>query len=411
MNRNEILNKYIDLILKTGIDLQKGQNIYLQFEPYHWDFASRLATQAYKLGANFVDTDCVHQSLVKARIENAPDDSLEYLPEYYSQRFIENSKAPWSRIAIKAPEDPDALAGLNQSRNAKVQKALRKASEPMMKALGAGKLPWLVCALPTQKWAAKILGCEASPQAEEKLWDILIPILRLDSKDPIATWKDLALSLKKRAHKLNDHKFEKLHFEAPGTDLWVYLIAQSHWAGGAIGRGDREFIPNLPTEEVFTSPDWSKTHGKAKVTRPVEVFGSQVEGAYFEFQNGKVINCGAQVGEEQLKAFVAADAQASFLGEVALVDGHSPIFKSGKIFHSILYDENAACHVALGAAYPIGVEDKNLSKDELLKLGYNQSLVHTDFMIGCPEMNVTGFTSSGKAVPILNKGNFSDEFA
>lgn len=410
MNKQELYRKYAQLILTSGIDLKPGQNVYLQFEHCHWEFATLLATEAYKMGAAIVDPNCVNQSFIKARIENAAQDSLEFLPEYQKQRFEECSKAPWSRIAIYAPDDPDVFANVDQSRNALVQKASRQAAAPLMKAAGAGKIPWVVCALPTPKWAAKILGVEPSAEAEAKLWEILIPILRLDTPDPIATWKIECATLRRRATKMDSEKFTELHFAAPGTDLRVGMIPITRWEGGSKAANGREFLPNIPTEEVFSSPHYLKTQGRAQITRPVEVFGSTVEGAWFEFENGKVVRCGAKVNEDLLKSFVAADSNAAYLGEVALVDSSSPIFKSGKTFYSILLDENAACHVALGSAYPLGVEDKNLSREELLELGYNQSVVHTDFMIGCPEITVTGIRADGSKTTIIESGTFTAEF-
>jgi aminopeptidase len=407
---NTYLKKYAQLLLKAGINLQKGQNLYLQFEHCHWDFANIVAEEAYKLGANFVDPNCINQKFLRTRIENAGSESLNYLPDYYYKRFLESAEKPWARLALYSLEDLDVFVGIDQKRNAIFQKTQRLASDPLMKAAGAGKIPWVVCAVPSEKWAAKVTGLAPGPQAVEKMWEILNPILRLDDSDPVHTWNKLSSILKKRAETLSKLHFKKLHFKAAGTDLEVGLIEESIWAGGAFCSAYSEFLPNIPTEEVFTSPHMTQTQGRAQITRPVEVFGSSVEGAWFEFKNGKVVDFGAKVGAEQLKAFLETDENAKFLGEVALVDSSSPIFQSQKTFYSILLDENAACHIALGAAYPLGVANKNLSKDELLKLGFNQSLVHTDFMIGSAEMNVTGIKADGSTVKIIESGKFTKDF-
>jgi aminopeptidase len=236
-------------------------------------------------------------------------------------------------------------------------------------------------------------------------------ILRLDRDDPVQAWWNLAQASVDRCRQLNGQAITSLHMTAPGTDLTLGCIPAAHWEGGTLtGPNGIPFIPNLPTEEVFTTPDWRRTEGRASVTRPVQVMGKRVKGAWFEFRKGRVEDFGADDGTEQLAAFFDIDDRGRYLGEVALVDAESPIFQSGLIFSNILYDENAACHIALGSGYPLIASPEATTPDEKQAMGINQSLVHTDFMIGCPEMDVTGTMAEGQEVPILRQGRFTPPF-
>ncbi len=235
-----------------------------------------------------------------------------------------------------------------------------------------------------------------------------MPILRLDQKSPSEAWKRQDQILKARSKTLNELKFDHVHFEGPGTDLKVFLGPQTIWDGGSHATFDRRaYMPNIPTEEVFTAPDYRKTEGRVLVTRPVKVLENQVLDAWFEFSEGRVTDFGAKAGKEWLERYFAIEEASRYLGEVALVDVSSPIFQSGRIFESILFDENAACHIALGSGFPTAIKGgDSLSDDELKKLGCNIAIVHTDFMIGSEKTSVSGIAKNGKRVPIISKGRF-----
>ena len=266
-----------------------------------------------------------------------------------------------------------------------------------MDACGAGRIPWCVAALPTPEWAAKVMQREASDEAAEALWQTMLPILRLDREDPKAAWRENSDLTERRGIDLTSGNFEIYHFKGPGTDLKVYSNPNHVWEGGDLmSDAGHVFIPNIPTEEVFTTPDWRRTSGRASVTRPVEVLGANVDKAWFEFEGGRVVDYGASEGKEKLDAYFEIDEQARYLGEVALVDSSSPIFQSGKVFHNILYDENAACHIALGSGYPTAVKGGvDMNAEEQSAAGINQSILHTDFMIGSEEVNVIGIAADG----------------
>jgi len=399
------LEAYADLLLQAGINLQPGQEISLGSEPVHWDFINLLAERAYQLGAKNVACNIVHPGFGKARVDHSHEEYLDYVPDYAVARLDHFAATGAASLYVGGSEHPQLMKDIDQKRNGVIQKSRRLAFKNYREATSSSRIPWCFCELPTPAWAEQVLG---EPDTEA-LWDILVPILRLDTPDPIATWRELADTLGKRAAALDAMKVVKLHFEAPGTDLEVHIPEPCRWLGGSAKLPDgTAFMPNLPTEEIFTSPDFRKTSGRAQVTRPVEVLGSEVHGAWFEFADGEVVDYGAESGKERLDTFFELDEKARRLGEVALVDSGSPIFQSGRIFHSILYDENAACHIALGSSYADTYEGgPDLSEEERLAVGLNQSLLHTDFMIGCDSLRVTGTDAGGAEIPIMEDGTFS----
>lgn len=279
---------------------------------------------------------------------------------------------------------------------------------------------WLVIAAPGPNWARHVFR-QSGPQfagmadklsdeaITDRLWSELEKILRLDQADPAQAWLDHAAALQERCLKLDSLKLKAVRFLNADSDLYVGLNPTSVWhGGGAVLPDGRRFMPNIPTEEVFTTPDYRQTHGRVKAIRPVNVMDTLVQDAWFEFENGKVVRCGAKSGQNVLEKFIAMDEGAAYLGELALVAGDSPIFKSGLLFGSILYDENASCHIALGAGYPSCLSNAaQLSSPEAVKAaGCNISLVHTDFMIGTPQTDVIGICRDGREVPLIQQGSF-----
>jgi aminopeptidase len=401
--------KYADLLLQVGLNLQPGQNLMIGGEPVHWDFVNVLSKRAYELGARYVDTMLVHPEFSKMRIQHSPEDYLSYFPSYVKAKYSGMVEESFASIRLEGSAFPDLFQDVDQDRNAILIKARNEVLSPFRAAAMSGQVAWCVAGLPTDAWAERVLGTADA----DALWETLIPILRLDQEDPIATWKGLAEALQRRSNSLNAQHLTRLHFQAPGTDLSVALLEKGSWCGGSIVKPDGEaFVPNLPTEEVFTSPDYRLTSGRAQVTRPVEVLGHEVVGAWFEFVDGVVVDFGADEGQARLEKFFEIDPRAKSLGEIALVDGSSPIFKSGHIFHSILYDENAACHMALGSSYADTFENgPAMSESERYEAGLNQAILHTDFMIGSEAITVTGYDADGKAIPIIIDGQFCEAFA
>lgn len=410
------IQQYAELVVQVGTALKQGQNLLIQTGVGTFDFAREIARAAYRRGAGFVDIRVVDNELLKARLELADEQTLDYVPPAVIADSYQQLAEDWARIRIDSTEELDVLKGVDSAKLGRVTRANRSALSVHRDAMMRHKHQWLVIAAPGPRWAQKVFGgpeVGVDPRLDEerteKLWSQMVKILRLDTPDPVATWQDLAKTLKTRAKSLDEMKLDYLHFTGPGTDLKVALTETSVWAGGPSKTPEGTvFEPNLPTEEVFTTPDFRRTSGRVACTRPVKVMESLVLGAWFEFKDGKVVDFGADQGKDVLEKYLTVDEGAGYLGEVALVDASSPIYQSGLLFNSILYDENASCHIALGAGYPFclsNAHDLN-SPAQLKEAGCNVSLVHTDFMIGSPEVDVTGVSKNGEEHAVIRQGSF-----
>ncbi len=404
----QILRNYARVVLTTGVNLQKGQNLVVRSEPIHWKFLNILAEEAYKMGARFVRMEADHMGLLKARLDCSSEEYLDYVPAYHKRTLDTYLDEGWARLAIDGKENPHLLKDVDKKLLGRVSKAGSLASKDFMEQVMAGKLAWCVIGVPTPGWAAEVFGCEPTPEAEQRLWDLLIPILRLDKADPVKEWKDHADRLVTRGNWLNNKHFKEVHFRGPGTDLRISLAKRSHWeAANAKTTAGVTFMANIPTEEIFTTPDWRGVEGTVRCTKPVTIMGTQVDGMSFVFKNGNVVEFDAKVGKEALEQHLKMDEGAARLGEVALVGVDSPIHRAGKVFSSILFDENASCHIALGSGYiNTWLDGETMSESEKAAEGFNDSLVHTDFMIGSEEVSVDGITHNGEKIGIIKNGDF-----
>ncbi len=413
---SDLYQSYAQLVVEGGLALKERQCLLIATGADTFWFARRIAKAAYQRGAKFVEIRVADNHLLRHRIEDGPDDALEYVPSASVAEGNMMLAEDWARIRIDSTEELDVLSGVDPTKLGRVTKAQRAATELVRDQLMRHKHQWLVIAAPGPRWAAAVFGGPAvgtdpalDSQRTERLWQAMVKVLRLEDPDPVATWKGIGRTLQDRGATLDKMNLDGVRFKGPDTDLFVALAPTALWAGGPTQTPDGTwFEPNLPTEEVFTTPDWRRTNGRVVSTRPVKVLETQVEGAWFEFKDGKVVDFGAKTNHAVLEKYLEIDDGARYLGEVALVDASSPIFQSGLLFHSILYDENATCHIAIGAGYPFCLANADsLSNPAQLKAaGCNVSMVHTDFMIGGSEIDVYGVSKDGTEHPIIKAGAF-----
>ena len=400
-------DQYARLLLETGINLRKGQNLIIRCHTEGILFARRCAETAYNMGAGIVEIQLKDAHLTKARVNAQAGNqaALGAAPGWtdaWQDAVIGNR---WAYLALESYEDVGLMADADQDALAVYERLQADGKRRFRDAVLSHSIPWCVAGVPGDKWAKRVLGEDKNA---DDLWRILVPILLLDEANPAEAWKKKADTLFERSDKLNSLRLDALRFKGHGTDLTVGLLRQSVWVGGGERYEGRMTMPNIPTEEIFTTPDRRRCDGKVRITRPVEVRGTLVKGAVLEFSDGKLITFDAEEGREALAGYIETDPGASSLGEVALVGEDSPIARSGLIFDSILYDENASCHIALGSGYVSCLADaEKLDNDEKKsEAGCNVSLVHTDFMIGSPEISVIGVDAAGREVPIMEDGRF-----
>ena len=393
----ERIDAYADLIVRVGANVQPGQTLFVNALPEHVDLVRALARSGYRAGAAYVDVRYGDPHVNRARIELAPEDSLTHSPEWLVERATALEGAAIASIAGEA--EPELLADLDQGRVGRTRPIA--VIERALKAQNERAVNWTIAAYPSAGWAEQVFG---EPDVE-RLWDAIAMTVRLDEADPVAAWREHAARMKARCAQLGEMALDALHFQGPGTDLTVGLMPESRWIGGGIETRDGiAHIPNLPTEEVFTAPDWRRTEGTVRSTRPLALGGTVVNDLELTFTGGEAVNVQASSGADAVRGQMGTDEFASRLGEVSLVDGTSRVGQTGLTFFNTLFDENATCHIAWGSAIVYSAPElAGLSPDETRARGANISNVHTDFMVGGPEVAVDGITKDGRRVPILRE--------
>lgn len=407
MNREELLSAYAEVIIRTGVNLQEGQPLLIRTEVVQREFAQALAREAYRRGAPLVSVLYSDGILGRMRIDGVREEEyLDYVPSFQEAQYLRYVEDGWTSVSLRGPEDPDVMEGADPGRMGRAGKAASRSMKGFLTAVSANRISWNVCLFPTEAWSRSLLGETSDWEAD--IWRILVPILRLDREDPAGAWLEHDAELKRRAAHLNGARYDGFRFEGPGTDLFVGMRPDRRFEGGrARNTAGVAFFPNIPTEEIFSTPDARRTRGRVACTRPVEVLGSQVEGAWFRFEEGSVVDFGADRNAGLIGQYLEFDAGARALGEVALVDTASPIYRCGKVFRNILFDENASCHIALGNGYADCIDGGiGMTEEQLRETGCNASLVHTDFMIGSGEVSVFGVRTDGVEEPVMVRGSF-----
>ncbi len=410
MQHSSYLSKFAAVAL-GGLNLREGQCLAIKVEPENLDAAIAVATMAYRRGAAYVDLWVESSRMQRCRIDNSNGDGLSFVPHYRQQRNEEFLRDNWALLSIKSPVDPLVLDGANPARAGVIARAESGADQNLRRGLSNDMTQWVVMAVPSEGWASQVMNNPDGPEALEQMWRAMVPILRLDADDPVVFWQEHGLVLDARAQHLNQLRIDSLHFtdSSGATDLTVGLSDLAVWkGGGAWTQSGIRFAPNIPTEEVFTTPDFRRTTGRVLFSRPVRVFGQLVEEGWMVFSDGVVTDYGATRGRDVLSAFLEVDEGSRRMGEIALVDCSSPIFQSKLLFHNILLDENAACHFALGFAYPTCIRDgASMDDRELDEHGANRSQQHLDFMIGSEHMSISATLKDGTSTEIMRNGQFT----
>jgi aminopeptidase len=396
----ELLERYARLAVHVGLNLQPGQRLAIGCLVEHAPLARAVARAAYAAGASYVDVLYGDQRVRREHILAAPEGELGWSPPWLVQRVEDVRESGGALLAIVGNPDPRAFEGLDGSRIA--HSRMRELGEASLRLTASG-CNWSVVAFPTAGWAETIFG---EPDVE-RLWAAVATAVRLDEPDPVAAWEAHIQVLSRRCAALNKRAFDALRYRGPGTDLTVGLLPEAVWMAAREESGPIPHVANMPTEEVFTTPDARRVSGTVTATYPLQLQGSLVRGLRVRFEDGRAVTVEADEGEELIRTHVATDEGAARLGEVALVDSSSRVGQTGLVFYDTLFDENAAAHIALGAAFlPSVPSASELAPEERQARGINHSSVHTDFMIGSAAVAVNGVTASGEEVPILRDGDF-----
>lgn len=403
------LEKYAEVALKVGVNLQKDQTLVINASISSADFVRILTKKAYTLGAKNVHVEWSDEEITLTKLLYAPEEGLKEYPLWRAKGFEEMAQQGAAFLSISA-SNPDLLKDADPERVALSNKTAATALKNYKKYIQNASVNWNIVSVPTKEWAAKVFPQLDPKDRMEKMWENIFKVTRVDTEDPIAAWQQHIQYLRSKLDFLNNKKFEKLYFKGPGTDLVMRLPKGHIWVGGGLkSEKGIQFVPNMPTEEVFSMPLKDGVDGVVSSTKPLNYGGNLIENFTLTFEAGKIVNFTAEKGYETLKKLIETDEGAHYLGEVALVPHKSPVSDTNLIFYNTLFDENASSHFALGSAYPICIEGgTKMSKEELEKNGVNTSLVHVDFMIGSAEMMVLGETSDGKLEPIFEKGNWSN---
>lgn len=402
------LDNYANLAVRIGVNIQPGQTLVVNADILAADLVRLIVRKAYEAGAKLVKVNYKDDEVTRLRYDLAPDDSFLIPPTWQAgemQELAENGAAFLTIISTS----PDLLKGVPPERISNFQRTFGQAMHKYRQYQQADKMSWTGIAYPSPAWAAKVFPDLPAEEQVNKLWDGIFASVRADQPDPIAAWNEHIDTLQEKSNQLNSKKYRMLHFEAEGTDLTVELPEGHIWAqAGSINEQGDQFVANIPTEEVFTAPLKTGVNGTVRSTKPLSYGGNIIDRFSLTFENGKIVDYTAEEGAETLERLINMDEGARYLGEVALVPYHSPISQSGILYYTTLYDENASCHLAIGSSYAFNIEGgKTMSPEELAKHGMNASITHVDFMMGSPDMNITGITQDGTKEPIFINGDWA----
>lgn len=405
--KKTVLKNYAKLIANVGGHVAKGQEVIVSAELDQPEFVQMVVEECYKAGASTVTVEWSYQPLAKVHTRYRSQKIMNRMLDWEISKLKYRAESLPVMIYLES-SDPDGLKGINLEKLAKANQAIYKIIKPIREEMD-NKYQWVIAAVPGKAWAKKVFPELHTSQAVEKLWEAILFTSRADG-DPIAAWEEHNNDLRRRYEYLNSLGIRKLHYSASnGTDFTVGLIPDGIFAGGGENTlGGRFFNPNIPSEEVFTSPMRGEADGIVYASKPLSYRGALIDDFWIRFEGGKAVECDAKVGKALLEKMISMDEGAAYLGECALVPFESPINRSGLLFYNTLFDENAVCHLALGAGFTACIKDfEKYTIDELHAKGINDSMIHVDFMIGTEDLSITAETESGESVKIFENGTWA----
>jgi len=401
------LDKLAEVAVRIGLGLALGQQMVMTATLDALPLARLITKHAYKAGATLVTTLFSDEESALLRFRYAPDASFDAAASWLYEGMAQAYRNGAARLAITG-NDPSLLSREDPEKVSRLNRATSKAYRPALELITRHEINWTIVASATPAWAAAVFPDLPQEEALAWLWEAIFAASRTDQPDPVAAWKKHDANLHARADRLNEKRYSALHFRGSGTDLRVGLADDHLWlGGGTTARNGRYCIPNMPTEEVFTTPHKDRVEGRVTSTKPLSHQGTMIEGISVRFQGGRIVEAHAARGEQVLQKTIETDEGARRLGEVSLVPHSSPIAASGLLFMNTLFDENAACHIALGQAYSTCFKDgESLTPEQLASRGANSSLIHVDWMIGSNHIDVDGISATGASEPLMRAGEW-----
>lgn len=402
------LEKYAELVVKVGVNIQQGQTLVVNTTLDSAELVRVVVKKAYEAGAHNVVVNWSDDAVTRTKYDLAPDEAFNEYPQWRAKEIEELAENGAAFMSIVS-SSPDLLKGVQPERIGNFQKAAGKALSKYRKFVQSDKISWTVIASPSKEWADKVFPNDPEENRVQLLWDAIFKATRTDLDNPVDAWKKHDESLHEKVNYLNEKRYSKLHYKAPGTDLTIELPKGHLWVGaGSVNEQGFEFMANMPTEEVFTVPFKTGVNGTVSSTKPLSYGGNIIDNFTLTFENGRIVDVKAEQGEEILKRLVETDEGSHYLGEVALVPFNSPISQSNLLFYNTLFDENASNHLALGSAYAFCIEGgKTMTSEELAENGINESITHVDFMIGSDKMDIDGITADGSTEPVFRNGDWA----
>jgi aminopeptidase len=402
------MEKYAELAVKVGVNVQPGQTLIINADIGAAPYVRLVTKKAYEAGAKLVQIEWADEQVTRIRYDYAPEESFSHFPAWKAEMLEKAYEEGAAMLAITSV-NPDLLKGVNATKIANLQKAAGEATKGYRKMVMADQISWSIVAVPSAGWAAKVFPDLPEQEQQEKLWEAIFHATRANLEDPVQAWMEHKEKLSEKVDFLNSKKFKSLHYQAEGTDLTIDLAEKHVWIGPeSINENGVEFIANMPTEEVFTTPSKTGVNGTVKSSKPLNYGGNLINNFSITFEEGRIVAFEAEEGYETLQKLIETDEGSHYLGEVALVPHDSPISNTNLIFYNTLFDENASHHLAIGNAYAFALEGgKQMSEEELEAAGANSSITHVDFMIGSNDMDIDGITQDCERIPLFRQGNWA----